>query len=64
MSKPALGAVLGAVLGLLDGLSALFYPEAAPMIVQIVTGSTIKGLVQPPPAKHRGRVAHRPFDPR
>jgi hypothetical protein len=45
MSKPALGAVLGTVLGLLDGLSALLYPEAAAMLVQIVIGSTIKGLL-------------------
>jgi len=45
MSKPVLGASLGAVLGVLDGLSALFYPEAAPMIVQIIIGSTIKGLL-------------------
>jgi hypothetical protein len=45
MSKPLLGLVLGAVLGLLDGLSALAYPEAAPMLAQIVVGSTLKGLV-------------------
>jgi hypothetical protein len=45
MSKPVLGLVLGGVLGLLDGLSALFYPDAASMIVPIVVGSTIKGLV-------------------
>ncbi|HEX2570362.1 MAG TPA: hypothetical protein VH877_12455 [Polyangia bacterium] len=45
MTKPLLGLVLGAVLGLLDGLSALFYPEAAPMIGQIVIGSTLKGLI-------------------
>ena len=45
MSKPLLGLILGAVLGLLDGLSSLFYPEAAAMIVPIVMGSTIKGLV-------------------
>ena len=45
MSKPGLGAVLGAVLGLLDGLSAFLYPEVAAMMVQIVIGSTIKGLV-------------------
>jgi prepilin signal peptidase PulO-like enzyme (type II secretory pathway) len=44
MSKPLLGGLLGAVLGLLDGLSALLYPEAAPMILEIVVGSTVKGL--------------------
>lgn len=45
MSKPLLGLVLGAALGLLDGLSAFFSPEAAPMMVEIVVGSTLKGLV-------------------
>jgi hypothetical protein len=45
MSKVAWGFGLGAVLGLLDGLSALFYPEARPMIVQIVVGSIAKGVV-------------------
>jgi hypothetical protein len=45
MSKPVVGLLLGAVLGLLDGLSALFYPEAAPMIAQIIVGSTVKGLI-------------------
>jgi len=45
MSKPLLGVIVGAVLGLLDGLSAFFYPEAAPMMTQIVIGSTAKGLV-------------------
>lgn len=45
MSKPWIGVLLGTVLGLLDGLSALLYPEAAPMLLQIVIGSTIKGLI-------------------
>jgi len=45
MSKPALGLLIGGLLGLLDGLSALFYPDAASIIVPIVIGSTIKGLV-------------------
>jgi hypothetical protein len=45
MSKPWLGLLLGSILGLLDGLSAFLYPDAAPMIVQIVFGSTVKGLV-------------------
>ena len=45
MSKPFLGLLLGGVLGLIDGLSALFYPGTAAMIVPIVVGSTIKGLV-------------------
>lgn len=45
MSKPILGLILGGILGIFDGLSALFTPEAAPMIMQIVIGSTIKGLI-------------------
>ena len=45
MSKPLLGLVLGAVLGMIDGASAWFYPYARPMIAGIVIGSTIKGLV-------------------
>ena len=45
MSKPMLGMLVGTVLGVLDGLSAWAYPEARPMIVSIVVGSTFKGLV-------------------
>jgi hypothetical protein len=45
MSKTALGLLLGGVLGLIDGLSALLYPGTAAMILPIVVGSTIKGLV-------------------
>lgn len=45
MSKPSLGLLLGGLLGLIDGLSALLYPGTAAMIVPIVVGSTIKGLV-------------------
>ena len=45
MNKPLLGLVIGGVLGILDGLSSLFAPEAAPMIVGIMIGSTIKGLI-------------------
>lgn len=46
MNKAALGLALGGVLGILDGLTALFSgPEVAPMIVGIVIGSTIKGLI-------------------
>ncbi len=45
MPKPMLGAILGSVLGLLDGLSAFFYPEAAAMMAQIIIGSTVKGLI-------------------
>jgi hypothetical protein len=45
MSKPLLGLILGGVLGIFDGLTALFTPEAVPMITGIVIGSTIKGLI-------------------
>ena len=46
MSKPVLGLLLGGVLGIFDGLSALVSaPETAPDILGIVIGSTIKGLV-------------------
>jgi peptidoglycan/LPS O-acetylase OafA/YrhL len=45
MSKPALGLLLGGLLGLIDGFSALLYPGTAAMIVPIIVGSTIKGLV-------------------
>jgi hypothetical protein len=45
MSKPLLGLWVGAFLGLLDGLSAWFSPEARPMMLAIVAGSTVKGVV-------------------
>jgi len=45
MAKPLLGLLLGGVLGIFDGLTALFYPEAAPQIIGIVFGSTVKGLI-------------------
>ena len=46
MNKPVLGLLLGGILGVFDGLSALVSsPETAPMIVGIVIGSTIKGLI-------------------
>ena len=45
MNKVMLGLVLGAVLGLLDGLSAWFTPEVRSMMGTIVIGSTVKGLV-------------------
>ena len=48
MSKPVLGLVLGGVLGVLDGLSALVSapndPAVKAGIVGIVIGSTFKGL--------------------
>src|SRR5688572_13067895 len=46
MKKPLLGLILGGVLGIFDGLSALVSaPEVAPEIVFIVIGSTFKGLI-------------------
>jgi len=46
MSKTVLGIVIGGVLGIVDGLTALISaPEVAPGIVGIVIGSTFKGLL-------------------
>lgn len=46
MNKPLIGLLLGGVLGVFDGLSALVSePSVAPEIVSIVIGSTMKGLV-------------------
>jgi small basic protein len=46
MNKPVFGLLLGGVLGVFDGLSALVSaPETAPQILSIVIGSTIKGLI-------------------
>src|SRR3954465_9835916 len=49
MSKPVLGLVLGGILGVFDGLSALISAPNDPAIkagiVGIVIGSTVKGIV-------------------
>ena len=49
MTKPMLGLVLGGVLGMFDGLSALVSAPNDPAIkagiVGIVIGSTVKGLI-------------------
>ena len=45
MNKPVFGLILGGVLGIFDGLTALLYPETRPMITGIVIGSTIKGII-------------------
>ena len=46
MSKPVFALLLGGVLGIFDGLSALLSaPEVAPQIVGIVIGSTVKGIL-------------------
>jgi peptidoglycan/LPS O-acetylase OafA/YrhL len=46
MNKPVFGLMLGGILGIFDGLTALISaPETAPQIVGIVIGSTFKGLL-------------------
>lgn len=45
MSPPAAGMLIGGVLGVLDGLSAWFYPEARLMLIPIVLASTLKGIL-------------------
>jgi hypothetical protein len=43
--KPLFATLLGGVLGIFDGLTALFTPEVRSQSVGIVIGSTIKGLL-------------------
>lgn len=46
MSKPVFGLLLGGVLGIFDGLSALVSsPEVSGQIAGIVVGSTVKGAI-------------------
>ena len=45
MNKPIYGLLLGAVLGILDGLTAWFTPEVRSQLTMIVVGSTMKGLL-------------------
>ena len=45
MNKPVFAMLVGGILGVFDGLSAWFYPDARPMIVGIVAGSTFKGVI-------------------
>jgi len=45
MNKPVFGLLLGGFLGIFDGLTAWFYPEARAALLGIVVGSTIKGLI-------------------
>jgi hypothetical protein len=46
MSKPVFGLLLGGILGILDGLTALVSaPETRTQIVGIVIGSMVKGLI-------------------
>ena len=45
MSKPLFGLVLGGILGIFDGLTALFTPAVKEQMGMIVMGSTFKGLI-------------------
>jgi hypothetical protein len=45
MNKITYGLALGGFLGIFDGLTAWFTPEVRSMLMQIVVGSTIKGLI-------------------
>ena len=46
MNKVVLGMLIGGVLGVFDGLSAVVSaPETRPLIVGIVVGSTFKGII-------------------
>jgi hypothetical protein len=46
MSKPLFGLILGGILGIFDGLTALFSaPETRPELVGIIIGSTMKGFI-------------------
>ena len=45
MSKLVWGILLGAALGVLDGATAWFTPEARAQIMGILVGSTFKGLL-------------------
>ena len=45
MNKPVFGLMLGGFLGIFDGLTAWFTPEARAALLGIVIGSTIKGII-------------------
>ncbi len=46
MGKPLFGLILGGILGIFDGLTALISaPEVKPEIIMIIIGSTGKGLI-------------------
>ena len=45
MNKIVLGLILGGILGIFDGLTAWFTPEARSELMGIVVGSTLKGLI-------------------
>src|SRR5437667_12767909 len=45
MNKVLFGLALGGILGIFDGLTAWFTPEARAQLLGIVIGSTVKGLI-------------------
>ena len=45
MNKMSLALISGVILGLLDGLSAIFAPGAQDMLEVIIISATIKGLI-------------------
>jgi MFS family permease len=45
MNKVVLGLLAGGFLGIFDGLTAWFTPEARAQLLGIVIGSTVKGLI-------------------
>jgi hypothetical protein len=45
MNKVLLGLLVGGILGVFDGLTAWFTPEARALLLGIVIGSTFKGLI-------------------
>ena len=58
MNKILVGLVLGAILGIFDGATAWFTPEARPMMLQIIVGSTIKGIMAGVAAGIFARLVH------
>ena len=45
MTKPLIGVIVGAVLGVIDGLTAWFTPAVRDQLGGIVIGSTLKGII-------------------
>jgi hypothetical protein len=45
MNKIVYGLILGGILGVFDGLTAWFTPEARSQLMTIVIGSTVKGII-------------------
>ena len=45
MNKILYGLILGGILGAFDGLTAWFTPEVRSRLMEIVIGSTVKGII-------------------